>query len=265
MALRKNLEYEAELQARERLSARYIRLTLKCPEIAAKAEPGQFVNLSCGEYLRRPLAVAACEGECFTLGIEIKGKGTKKLAELPVGSRLSVLGPLGRGFKLEGASQLVLAGGGTGIFPLQLVLQKASEAGIETLSCFGFRSLEESFLLDELEAMSGGILFTSDAGDFGLRGHVGNGLEKLWEEGRIKEGARVLTCGPDVMMKAVAAFAKEKGLACQVSREQHMACGVGLCLVCVCKTKAEDSPEGFTYKRSCLEGPVFDADEMIWD
>lgn len=265
MSVRKNLEFRAELVENERLTARYVRLTLRCPEIAGSAKPGQFVNLRCDEYLRRPIAVATCEGDCFTVGIELKGEGTRQLAALEKGSKVNVLGPLGNGFTLDGAPQLVLVGGGTGIFPLQRSLQEARDKGYKTLSCFGFRSKEESFLLDELENLSDELLLTSDAGNLGLKGTVVDGLNALWAEGRIREGARVLTCGPNPMMKAVAAFAASKGLACEISREEHMACGVGLCLVCVCKTKAADTPEGFRYKRSCLEGPVFNADDIIWD
>lgn len=265
MTVRKNLEYQAELTANEKLTERYVRLTFRCPAIAQNCRAGQFVNLRCDEYLRRPLAVATCQGDSFTVGIELKGKGTRQLAALKAGREVSVLGPLGNGFTLDGAPQLIMAGGGTGIFPLQRSLQSARETGVKTLACFGFRSKEESFLLDELQDLSDELLFTSDAGDLGLPGNVVDGLHKLWDEGRIHPEARILTCGPNPMMKAVAQFAAEKNLRCEVSREEHMACGVGLCLVCVCKTKAQDTPEGFRYKRSCLEGPVFKAEEIVWD
>lgn len=265
MSIRKNLEYTAEVVKNEKLSERYVRLWLRCPEISEKAEAGQFVNIRCKQYLRRPLAVATCGDGCFTVGIEIKGEGTRQLAALEEGSKVNVLGPLGNGFSLKGVPQLIMVGGGTGIFPLQRCLQQTQEQEIKTLACFGFRSLAESFLLDELKSMSDDCLFTSDAGDLGEPGNVVDGLRKLLSEGRIMKGARILTCGPDPMMKAVAEFASENDLECEVSREEHMACGVGLCLVCVCKTKAEDTLDGFRYKRSCLEGPVFRAEEIIWD
>ena len=265
MTLRKNVEHTAEVLKNERLTDRYVRLSLRCKEIAGKAQAGQFVNLSCDEYLRRPLAVATTDGDTFTVGIEIKGKGTKELAALEPGRKISILGPLGHGFTLTRVPQLIMAGGGTGIFPLQLALEQAKEREAKTLSCFGFRSEKESFLLDELDEASDECLFTSDAGDFGLPGNVVTGLNKLWDEGKIEKEARILCCGPTPMMRAVAAFAEEKGLKCEVSREEHMGCGVGLCLACVCKTKADDTEEGFRYKRSCLVGPVFNAEDMVWE
>lgn len=259
------LEHEAEVVNNQQLSPRYCRLTLRCSSVAEAAKPGQFVNLLSGQYLRRPLAVATVDDDLFTVGIEIKGEGTRELSRLAPGENVNILGPLGHGYTLEGAEQLLVVGGGTGIFPLQHVLQKARAAGVPTLACFGFRSRQESFLLDELEEQSDELVVTSDLGDLGISGTVLRGLEALWDSGRIRTGCRILCCGPKPMMRSVAAYAARRELACEVSLEEHMACGVGLCLTCVCKTRDPETEAGYHYSRSCLEGPVFAAADVIWD
>lgn len=255
--VREVVEYNAILTANERLSERFCRLTFRCPEIAREAKPGQFVNLETKQYLRRPLAVATTTAEEFTVGIEIKGEGTRQLSELVPGDEVNVLGPLGHGFNLQDAEQIVVVGGGTGIFPLQLALQEARKQGLPTAACFGFRSRDESFLLDELASQSDETFFTSDAGDLGIPGTVMEALKQV----EFKPDARIFCVGPKPMMISVSHWAEERGIPCEVSIEEHMACGIGLCLTCVCKVQDGDEIKNV---RSCMEGPVFDSRRIIW-
>ena len=246
------IEHIARVVEHERLTERFFRLTLHCPEIAATARPGEFVNLETENYLRRPLAVATTAGDAFTVGVEIKGEGTRFLDRLRVGDSINVLGPLGQGFRLEGAKQIVVVGGGTGVFPLELALQQAE---VETAAVLGFRSRAESFPVQTAGAEQ--VILTSEAGDLGIRGTVLNGLEEVV----FKPESRILCVGPQGMMEAVSAWAEARQIPCQVSLEERMACWIGLCLTCVCKTRAGDDYE---YSRSCLDGPVYDSKRILW-
>ncbi len=259
------IEQIAILRQKERLNERFWYLTFECPAIAETARPGQFVNVETGKYLRRPLAVAEVSGGNFTVGIEVKGDGTKMLAELSLGSEVNVLGPLGHGFHLDGVEQIVVVGGGTGIFPLVFALEEAKRLGLQTAGCFGFRSEKESFWGDVLPKLADQSVLTSDEGDLGIKGTVMAGLPELV----YAKSTRILCVGPKPMMQAVSSWAEERLIPCEVSIEEHMACGIGLCLTCVCKVREGDldgSAEGMSEKnvRSCLEGPVFDSRRIIW-
>lgn len=246
------LEYTVPVVKNERLTDRFFRLTFRCPEIAAAALPGQFVNVGTRNYLRRPLAVAMTDGDLFTVGVEIKGEGTRFLNALQAGDTVNILGPLGHGFNLEDTDQLVVIGGGTGIFPLELALQRAP---VETAAIFGFRSLAESFHVNAFGADP--VAVTSEAGDLGIQGTVLDGLSAI----AFKQNSRILCVGPRAMMEVVAAWAEARQIPCEVSLEERMACGIGLCLTCVCKTKSGD---GFEHSRSCLDGPVYDSRRIVW-
>jgi dihydroorotate dehydrogenase electron transfer subunit len=125
-----------------------------------------------------------------------------------------------------------------------------------------FRGKEDAFLLDDCESLAGKACFTSDAGDFGIHGNVLSALDTLSSEDT--SGAAVFAVGPEIMMRKVSEWAAERGLSCQVSLERRMACGIGICLVCVCKVKAEEKGIPFHHIRCCKEGPVMNASEVIW-
>lgn len=258
------MEYVAELVSRTNLCAGNDLLTFACKEIADQATPGQFVNVSCNQFLKRPFGVCTTDrkAKTFTIGVREIGAGSNDIRSAPIGTAFSILGPLGRGFSFEGVQKIITVGGGTGIYPLLFVLEKAKLLGIPTICINGFRSKQDSFLWSECEQLSKLALFSSDAGDFGLKGTVMDSLALLTENDW--QNAAVFTVGPEIMMKKVSNWAEERHLSCQLSMEKRMACGIGICLVCTCKVKAEGEGSPFHHVRCCKEGPVMNASEVVW-
>lgn len=237
-------------------------LTFQCPEIASRANPGQFVNISCGLFLKRPFGICSADpknGE-FSIGVRVIGDGTRRISQSRVGDVFEILGPLGHGFNFEGIQRLLVVGGGTGVFPLHFALSRAAELGIPTICVNGYRSASETVMLDECRIASDCFCVSTDAGDLGTKGTVIDVLSSM----ELDPGLAVFTVGPEIMMKKVSEWAVGRDFACQVSMEKRMACGVGACLVCVCKMKAADQPDGFTHVRCCKEGPVMNASEVVW-
>ncbi|MGI6546167.1 MAG: dihydroorotate dehydrogenase electron transfer subunit [Fastidiosipilaceae bacterium] len=254
-------------------------ITFHCPPIAETARPGQFVALSCAQFLRRPLGIARVDRVEGTVSVggRAKGEGMADLLELRPDDTVSVLGPLGHGFELENLDSCIVAGGGTGVYPMLFLLDELRARGVKTGAAFGFRDKANSVLVDEFQAVSDVCVVASEAGDMDVEGDilaaitlVARRLDFVADENGarlgdgISRGGAVLTCGPTPMMRAVAEFAKTNGLSCQVSLEERMACGVGLCLVCACKTKDPSQSTGWRYTRCCKEGPVYDAEEVVW-
>ncbi len=234
-------------------------LDLAAPQIAKKAAPGQFVNVSAGQFLRRPLGIMAADpvmGQ-ISLGVQVQGKGTRWLAQRQPGDDLFLLGPLGNGFELAAYRRIITVGGGSGVYPLLFVQQQCAALGIESWAVCGYRSKEDSLLREEYGQLGCNTLFAAETGGLDVAGHAALALEQLLDDLPDLAETAVLTCGPRPMMQAVAELARQKGLACQVSLEERMACGVGVCLACVCQTK-----EG--YQRCCVEGPVFPAEVVEW-
>lgn len=275
------IEWECPILENRPLSDQYFSLTLAGQAISQQARPGQFVNLTSGQFLRRPLGILSVDREQrqFSVGIRIQGAGTRFLASLRPGASVSVLGPLGHGFDLDGYQRIITVGGGTGVFPLYFVQQACRERGLEGIAVCGYRSRAESIMTHEFEQIACQSLFASDAGDMTVAGHAVQALEILLaslDERAAQAGkadrpfvpdqpaTAILTCGPKIMMQGVAAIAARHGLSCQVSLEERMGCGIGVCLVCVCQIRDATDPAGFKHERCCVEGPVFAAEEVVW-
>ena len=229
---------------------------IDCPQIAAKAKPGQFLHVLCGgsAYLRRPISICdAVDGRFVRFIFEVRGKGTAELAKAQPGQTLDILGPLGNGFDAApGEGKALLIGGGIGIFPLLMLAKKLPQKPDVML---GFRDKQSAVMIQEFSNAADDVFIASDDGSIGFKGFVTDILKS-----KIASGAkysRIYTCGPLPMMKIVADTAKENGIDCQVSMEERMGCGVGACLVCVC-----DMKDG-ARKHVCKDGPVFDLGEVI--
>lgn len=228
-----------------------------CPEIAGTAVPGQFVNISCSNFLRRPFGIASVDRNkgTFKVGVKIIGEGTEEIASFDEGDGSWILGPLGNGFELK-SDRYILVGGGSGVFPVNFLYEELCAQDKKVKVVQGFRD-KTQIIMNSPE-----YILTTDAGDAGIKGNCCDGLDTLTDDD-IKD-AVVLCVGPMPMMRAVSAWASGKGLDCYVSLEQRMACGIGICLVCVCKIKAEEEGIPFEHKRCCKDGPVFDSKEVIW-
>ncbi|MBO4926878.1 MAG: dihydroorotate dehydrogenase electron transfer subunit [Clostridiales bacterium] len=257
-------EYKVKLIQKEDLGPTCSVLTFICPEIAQTAQPGQFVNLSCAYFLKRPFGIMCVDKESntFSVGVRKVGKGTGKILEAKEGDEFTVLGPLGNGFQFDGIKKLLLVGGGTGIFPIYCAAEYAKKNGIPCHIVNGYRSRNDAFLYEKFSSVCENFDVTTDAGDLGMKGNVMAYLETI-DDSELA-GATVMVVGPGIMMRKVSEWALAKGLTCYVSLEQRMACGIGACLVCVCKIKVEKEGKEFVHKRCCKDGPVFRAEEVIW-
>ena len=249
------------VSAMEQLTAAAWSMVIECPEVAAKAEPGQFVNLlPDGEFtLRRPISICEIDKTAGTLRIvfEVRGKGTKALSELRAGDTVNMLAPLGHGFTLpEKDTRVILVGGGIGTPPM---LPLAQYFGSNAVVICGFRNRDTVILQDDFAAAGAKTILCTDDGSAGRFGLVTLPLE---EEIKADKPALICTCGPLPMLKATAALAAAYEIPCQVSLEERMGCGIGACLVCACRTKDANGDEQYTHV--CKNGPVFNAEEVIW-
>lgn len=255
----------AAITFQEQLAADIYDMRIKAPEIAETAVPGQFVSLYSQDGARllpRPISLCGIYKEKGELRLvyRIAGEGTKEFSELAEGDTIDVLGPLGNGFPLKAGKKAFLIGGGIGVPPM-LELAKAlhglNAAGEDGLvrSVLGYRD-SQMFLKDEFEAY-GPVYVATEDGSSGTRGNV---LDAIREQGLSAD--IIYACGPTPMLRALKAYAAEKGLECWLSLEEKMACGVGACLACVCQSKEVDDHSQVHNKRICKDGPVFPAEEI---
>ena len=230
-----------------------------CPEVAAVAVPGQFVHIrAAGFTLRRPISIGGIDREKGTLRIvfEIRGEGTAEIARLNQGDLIDMLAPLGHGFTLsDDYKKVILIGGGIGtppMFPL------AKHYGSRAVAISGFRSASAVILQEDFAATGAQTILCTDDGTAGIHGFVTQPLKEIAEQGGVDF---VYACGPMPMLKNVAAICKEYGIGCEISLEERMACGIGACLGCACRTQRNDE-EYFAHV--CKDGPVFKAEEVLW-
>ena len=251
-------EYSCKVLSRRMLNPDTAFLTIYCPEIAETAVPGQFVNISCSRFLKRPFGIASVNriAGTFNIGVKVVGKGTVEIAAFIEGQSIDVLGPLGNGFVFDNSRKYILVAGGTGVFPINFASEYLTEKGISHKVVEGFRDASQ-VVLNKPD-----YVLCTDKGDTGIKGTCISGLESLTSEDL--DNAVLCCVGPLPMMKACGEWATSKGLPCYVSMEQRMGCGIGICLVCVCKLKAEAEGQEFKHVRCCKEGPVFEFGEVIW-
>ena len=231
-------------------------LYLKTGSVAAHAVPGQFVSLYCADKSRllpRPISICRTDPEngVIRLVYRLAGEGTKEFSGLQPGDSVDIIGPLGNGYPLSKGSRgrsALLIGGGIGIPPL---LELAAQLEGKREIVLGFRS--EQFLTEEFKSY-GSVYIATEDGSFGTRGNVLDAVNAH----RLTADV-IYACGPMVMLHFVRQFAIRYGIPCYLSLEERMACGVGACLGCVCKTVKKDAHSQVNNARVCTEGPVFNA------
>lgn len=228
---------------------------LKSAYISEHAVAGQFLHIKIDGYtLRRPLSIASVNKTEATVTILFKifGDGTDHLATYRKGMTLDVLGPCGNGFDLERAQKdktALLIGGGIGVPPVYFLANQLTELGVNVISVIGFQEKEHVFYEEKFQELGETIVVTND-GSYGEKGFVTDVLDK------VDEFNTYYSCGPQPMLKAVAAELKDSDG--YISFEERMGCGVGVCYACVLPTKDESG-----YKKICSDGPVFSASEVI--
>ena len=228
--------------------------------LAKEAEPGQFIAVYPKDksmLLPRPISICEADGRRETLRIvyRVAGAGTAEFSNWKEGEKIWILGVLGNGFPWkdvrEGQTALLM-GGGIGIPP---ILELAKRVAGPKKIVLGYRD-GDCFLRNDLEKYGDVILATED-GSVGSRGNV---LDAVWENGL--DGDVIFACGPMPMLRAVKGFAAREGIRAYISLEERMACGVGACLGCVCRTKDVDAHSHVHSARICTDGPVFEAEEV---
>lgn len=249
------LKMTAKVVSQETLATDVYSLVLEAPEIASQAIAGQFVSVYThdgSKMLPRPISLCGIDREAGTLRLvyRVVGFGTKEFSQLAAGDTVDILGSLGNGF-MKSDKKAILIGGGIGIPPM---LQLAKELDCEKSVVLGYR--DEIFLNEEFEPYAQ-VYMSSEDGQHGVKGNV---IDAIKEYG--VDGAVIYACGPTPMLRGIKSYAMEKGIECQISMEEKMACGVGACLACVCKTKDIDEHSQVHNRRICKDGPVFYAEEV---
>ncbi len=231
-------------------------MVIECSRIAREAVPGQFAEVypdNGVNILARPISICEINRIQGTVRLvfQIVGKGTKLFSQLRSGDTVRVLGPCGKGYELieDVESTALLVGGGIGIPPL---LETCKQLNCNKIAVLGYRS--GSFLADEFREAGAKVFITTDDGSLGFKGNV---VELIKAENISAD--IIYSCGPRVMLNALSDWAEEKDIRCLVSMEERMACGIGACVGCAIAIKEGD---GFTYKKVCKDGPVFDSREV---
>lgn len=249
----------AVVLSQEMIAEQIFSMWLKTERIAGAVVPGQFISVysnDSGRMLPRPISICEVDREKRAVRIvyRIAGKGTEEFSRCQAGDSLDVLGPLGNGFPLERCPEgkrAFLIGGGIGIPPM---VQLSRELKGQVLAVAGYRS--ELFLTEELSA-NGSLYIATEDGSTGTKGNV---LDCIRENGL--QADVIYACGPTPMLRAIREYAQREGIECWLSLEERMACGIGACLACVCKSKEVDDHSKVNNKRICKEGPVFAAGEI---
>jgi dihydroorotate dehydrogenase electron transfer subunit len=254
------------VERRDSLGNGLIKISFRSPELAARLRPGNFIHIRVTQQLdplfRRAMSVHSADGELFTILFRIVGRGTELLALLKEGARVDILGPLGNSFNPpRDGETAVMVSGGTGLPPLHFLARSLiRDNGVdpETIRFLcGISSLGDLPLTFDVKSLGLDLLISSDDGSVGVRGLVTDLLAHKLQNADVSK-MRVYSCGPEPMLRVVANMCVARGVRCQVSLERHMPCGVGTCLGCVVQSPTSD--DGF--RRVCIEGPVFEANEV---
>ncbi len=251
-----------EIVGHELLTPQIVRLTIRDEYIAQHAQPAQFVNLYSKNAMKispRPFGIAEINGHDVSFIFAVVGDGTAEFRDMTVGDSIDVLGPLGKPFDISQSGRYLLVAGGLGIPPILHTAQKLSEReDAEGIAVFGYR---DTHFADSSIAKYCTDVRTIDNAQ-------GNVIDLLNEWKKVQTSSteadnasaqpvQILSCGPELMMKAVATWAHDNGIPAQLSLEERMGCGYGTCVVCI-------TPTIHGNQKVCIDGPVFTREELGW-
>jgi dihydroorotate dehydrogenase electron transfer subunit len=268
------VDVQARVLQNTHLSADYNVLVLAAPAIAASARPGQFVMIRTAvgtdPLLRRPFSVFEIlrEDDAVPSAISVLckriGPGTARLYDAAAGDCLSVLGPLGRPFTpVAPPAEAWMVAGGVGLAPFATLTDALRGLGTPARLFYGGRSAADLFYLDWFDARGVALDLATEDGTRGAHGRVTLPLAKALRDRPSDRPVTLYACGPEAMLKAVAALASEHDRPSQISTERIMGCGLGGCYSCVVRVRDESGTPHFV--RSCLNGPVFSGDNLVWE
>ncbi|MCU0720557.1 MAG: dihydroorotate dehydrogenase electron transfer subunit [Pirellula sp.] len=279
----------------KRIAADTWQLTFYAPDMAARALPGQFFMLRIAgqndPLIGRALAMfdrhrdASGTLHAISVVYTVKGRFTTAMARRNSGDPIEVWGPLGNAFSAEPVEHLILVAGGVGQTPM--LTYAAAALGLEEFGasycsddkksnsdgmkgpfaskvtlCYGARTKEQLAGVDQFKSVCSEVIITTEDGSAGIHGRVTTALDEILKSEQAKN-CRIACCGPEPMMHAVSKMAESYGVPCQVSLETPMACGIGICFTCVAKVIQPDGQ--WDYKRTCVEGPIFDSTSICWE
>jgi dihydroorotate dehydrogenase electron transfer subunit len=267
-------DIDAVAIANTRLSEDYNVLALAAPEIAGLARPGQFVMVksspSADPLLRRPFSIFQLlrSSNGLPTGISLLNKrvgvGTRLLYDVEPGAHVACLGPLGQPFEpVEPPTKAWMVAGGVGLAPFLTLAEALVARGTSTTLFYGARRGSELYYVDMFERLGVRTALSTEDGSRGAKGFVTAPLTDAMASLRPNETVKIYVCGPTPMMRATASIAEFHGHSCDVSLEQVMGCGLGGCYSCVVLTRQPGAPPHFV--RSCIDGPVFNADRIVWE
>ena len=249
----------SELIKKEKLAEEIYKFSIKAPQIAKIAKPGQFIEIRVADrivpILRRPISIYNIEKDkgIVEFIFQVKGEGTKILSNKEEGDKIDIIGPLGKGtFNYENLENIAIIGGGIGVFPLYELAKNASKTS-KVNTYLGFRNKNFVVLEKEFRSVSNNLIITTDDGTYGEKGFA---IEFLRRDIKEKNIQKIFACGPLPMLKSVQELAEKENIECEISLEERMACGMGVCLGCTIKVKQE---KNFTYLPVCKYGPVFNS------
>ena len=252
---KEKVKLTAKVVSQEALTDDICSMWIQADEIAKAAKPGQFISVYTkdkSKVLPRPISLCEVDKEQGRLRIvyRVVGAGTREFSAYQAGDDIEIMGPLGNGFPLK-EKKAFLIGGGIGIPPM---LELAKNLNCEKQMVLGYRDV--LFLNKEFEQY-GKVYVATEDGSAGTKGNVIDAIKANGLEADV-----IYACGPTPMLRALKAYAAENGIECWLSLEEKMACGIGACLACVCKSKDVDHHTNVHNKRICKDGPVFLAEEV---
>jgi dihydroorotate dehydrogenase electron transfer subunit len=268
------VDVHAEVMSNTRLSADYNVLALAVPQIAVAAQPGQFVMVrpavGSDPLLRRPFSVfeiiRGADGELRGLSILSKrvGIGTELLSRVAAGDRLGCLGPLGRPFTpVAPPADAWMVAGGAGLAPFATLAEALARLGTRTTLFYGGRQASDLFYLDWFAQRGVRLVLATEDGSRGVHGRITVPLADALQAHAGTPAITLYACGPEPMLKAVGQLASTWRRPSELAMERLMGCGMGGCYSCV--VRVGDGSGGSHYVRSCVSGPVFRGDDIIWE
>ncbi len=255
--------HDFSVVSNEKVGGGLARIVIEAPQLARSLEAGQFLNVEVpgdgSQILRVPLSFSHADGEAGTVEIvyAIVGDGTRRLSEMRSGDASTVVGPSGNPWPVRaGQGRSVVVAGGVGVTPIVACARALADAGVAFDAVVGAQTADKLWGTDVISGLgAGAVAVTTDDGTAGLRGFTTDALRELLSDGSYEV---VYACGPEVMMRGVARICAEAGVTCWVSMERMMSCAFGACGTCNVAMAAGG------YKSACMEGPVFDAEEVAW-
>jgi len=289
----------ARIVTNKEVTPLHYRMALSAPPIARAIRPGQFVMVKCADarvpLLRRPFSLHRVRGDTIEILYKVIGQGTEALSRRSAGESLDIIGPLGNGFTLNRPTgqpenrQTLLIAGGMGVAPLVALAERIRHQvtrspghQLKLLVLIGAKTKNALLCGHDFRKLGVAVHIATEDGSLGQKGLVTFLLEDILRTTNDERRTTIYACGPNAMLKEVSRLAGRQGIPCQVSLEEKMACGVGVCLGCPVKVKKscvrrsslgdrrsltndERRTTNDEYRMVCKDGPVFDADSIVWD